>query len=174
MAGVPDYSRREAAFKLYAQYRNMSRVSKELKIPIQTLHSWKKQEKWQDKLTQLRDKLRTQHDVLKKADENFILEKDLSQLKLLEVLEQEVSKALLGEGRPKIEILEWKDLIKTLEFTAKERRLLMGEPTEREINTLEVPFLREEDLDKHIAELKRYIGEDKKPEDAGSPPDPTE
>ncbi len=154
MSGVPDFPRRERAFRLWAQYRNMSKVSKELKIPTQTLLSWKKSEQWEDKLAQLKDKLRGQYDVLKKAEDSFILEKDLAKIKLIEVLEEQVSKAIT-ENRVIID--KWSDIIKTLEFTTKERRLLMGEPTEREINTIEVQGMSEEDLDSHIGDLKKFI-----------------
>lgn len=155
MAGVPDLAKREAAFKLYAQLKNISRVSKELKIPPQTLHVWKKKEDWDGKLASLKDKLRAQLDTLKKAEEDFIVEKDVNKVKILEVLEAEVAKAITEQ---KVQITRWDDLIKTLEFCAKERRLLMGEPTERQDGAIEVSFMREEDLDKSIKELNRFLG----------------
>lgn len=156
MGGIPDFSRREKAFQLYAQYKNMSRVAKELKIPTQTIFRWKNELKWDDKLAQLRDKLRGQHDILEKAKDNFIVEKDLNDIKLIEILEEEVAKAITEK---RITITDWKDAIKTLEFTRKERRLLMGEPTDRPAGEIEVSFTREEDLDKHIKELQKIIGE---------------
>ena len=83
MSGVPDWPRREKAFNYYAQCHNLSKTSKELKIPIQTLTYWKKSEKWDEKLSILKDKLRSQHEILKKAEENFTLESDLGKLKLI-------------------------------------------------------------------------------------------
>lgn len=160
MSGRPDLARRDKAFHLYAQYRNMSKVSKELKIPTQTILRWKNEDQWELKLSQLKDRLRSQHEIIEKAKDNVVLEKDLSDLRLIETLEAEVAEAITSK---KIQILDWKDAIKTLEFTRKERRLIMGEPTDRPNGEIEVTFTREEDLDKHIDDLKRFIGE-KKPD----------
>jgi len=155
MAGVPDFSKREAAFRLYAQYRNLSKVSKELKIPTQTLHKWKKELQWNEKLSQLQDKLRGQKDILDKAADNFIVAKDLTELKLLDFLEEEVADVL---NKKKVGINSWRDVITTLDFVKKQRRLLLGETTEIEATTVEVHFTKEEDLDTHIEELQRVIG----------------
>lgn len=159
MSGVPDFSRREKAFKLYAQLKNISQVSKELKIPTQTLHNWKKEEHWDDKLDLLRDKLKTQLDLVKKGEDDLIVHKDMEKLNLLDILEQEVAQAITARG---LQINSWKDLIATLEFTTKERRLIMGEPTGREINSIEVSFMREEDLDKEIERLERFTKKEEK------------
>lgn len=154
MAGVPDFARRDKAFRLYAQYKNMSKVSKELKIPTQTLLVWKKQEKWDEKLAQLREKLKGQMEILQKAEDNFVIERDLQKIKLIEILEEEVAKAI---EEKKVVIEKWQDVIKTLEFTTKERRLLLGEPTDRTNGAIDVSFMKEEDLDKEIADLRRLI-----------------
>lgn len=154
MSGVPDFSRREKAFHLYAQLKNMSKVAKELKIPTQTLWAWKKSEKWDEKLDQLKDKLRGQYEVLKKAEDDFVLAQDISKVKLIEVLEGEVAKAITEK---RVVIDKWSDLIKTLEFTSKERRLLMGETTEIEKNCIEVKGMNEQEIDEHIKDLEKFI-----------------
>jgi len=160
MSGVPDFSRREQAFRLYAQYRNLSKVSKELKIPTQTLHKWKKDLQWEDKLAQLRDKLRGQVDIIERAKDNLSVAKDIQQLDFIALLEEEVAKAI---SEKTIVLTSWKDAIATLEYTTKQKRLLLGEVTEREVNSVEVSFTKEEDLDKHIEELQRFITNDKQP-----------
>lgn len=156
MAGVPDFSRREAAFRLYAEYKNLSKVSKELKIPTQTLNKWKKELKWEDKLALLRDKLRGQQEILDNAKDNFQVAQDLKEIALLELLEEEVADVLKTK---RITIRSWRDVITTLEFTKKQRRLLQGEPTEIPKGEIDVTFTREEDLDKHIEELQRLVGD---------------
>jgi hypothetical protein len=115
---------------------------------------------WEAKLAQLRDKLRGQQEILDNAKDNFQVSQDLNEIKLLQLLEEEVADVL---NHKKVGITSWRDVITTLEFTKKQRRLLQGEPTEIPKGEIDVTFTREEDLDKHIEELQRVIGDKPKP-----------
>lgn len=156
MAGVPDVVRRKKAFELYVQYKNMSKVSKELKIPTQTIHKWKTEENWDIKINQLRSKLQSQLDINQKAQDDINVQKDLAKLNALDLLDQKVAEAITSG---QVQIRTWKDIISTMEFTTKERRLILGEPTHRGDDAVDVSFTKEEDLDKHIEELKRFFNE---------------
>jgi hypothetical protein len=155
MGKVPDVHRRRQAFRLYVRYQNLLQVSKELGIPYPTLHGWYKEEHWDQQLKDRQERLRGSVDVIKKAQDNLILQDQISELKLLEHLEVTVHNLMLNEEvRPS----NWKDVIDTLKFVFQEKRLILGEPTERTVNTIEVSSMSEKDLDKEIENLHRLAG----------------
>lgn len=154
MSKIPDLDRRRQAFRLMARYRNMLQVSKELNIPYATLQRWAKEEDWDQKLKDRQARLQGSLDVLRRAQNNLILEDQVNELKILEHLETMIHEILLNEeARPS----SWRDVVETMKFVFQEKRLLLGEPTERTVNTIEVSSLKDEEIDKHINDLKRLI-----------------
>jgi hypothetical protein len=153
MSKLPDLERRRQAFRLYVRYQNLLQVSKELAIPYTTIHNWYKEEQWGQKLKDRQMRLQGSIDVIKKAQDNLILEDQVSELKLLEHLETTVHNIMLtDEVRPS----NWKDVIETLKFVFQEKRLILGEPTQRAVNTIDVSSMNEKDLDKAIEDLRRF------------------
>lgn len=152
MGKPQDINRRRQAFRLYCRYHNLLQVSKELGVPYPTLHVWYKEEGWDQQVKDRQVRLQGSVDVLKKAQDNLVLEDQISELKLLEHLEVTVHNILLNEeARPN----SWKDVIDTLKFVFQEKRLILGEPTERTINTIETSAMSEKDLDNAIEDLKK-------------------
>lgn len=155
MAKHIDVDKHQAAFRLYAKVRNKSRVSQELGIPVATIHVWAKQEGWDTKLNDLRSKLEGQIQILRDAKDNTIVQDQISSLNLLEHLETTIAEVLLeNQIRP----TRWSDVIQTLSFIQKEKRLITGQTTEITDGTLEVTAKNEEDIDKDIHTFLRLTG----------------
>lgn len=157
MGRLPDVERRQTAFRLFVRYRNKSQVSRETGIPVATLHVWAKEDSWELKLSDLQSTLQGQMEVLKDAQNDLVQKDMLTEMQLLEHLQNKISGALLGNL---IVPTTWQDVIKGLEFINKEKRLILGNPTERAINhdTIDVTGMKEEDLDRHIARMQSLIG----------------
>lgn len=162
-----DVDKHQQAFRLYAKCRNKSRVSKDLGIPVATIHVWAKQEGWDNKLNDLRSKLEGQLDVLRKAKDDAVLQDQVTQINLLEHLESIVADVLLeNQIRP----ARWSDVIQTLTFIQKEKRLITGQPTEIQDGAIEVTAKDEKDMDKDIHTFLRLTGRGNgknKPAEAG-------
>lgn len=168
MSRLPDFEKRQTAFRLFVRLRNVSRVSKETGIPVATLHVWKKEEQWEMKLTDIQKTVSSQVEVLKEAQTNLAVKDQLSELQLLELLQQKVSNALVNLN---IGPTTWKDVIAGMEYISKEKRLILGQPTERGIQTIEVSSMSGDELDKHIEEMQSLVA--KQPEIAQlAPPSP--
>ena len=84
-------------------------------------------------------------------EKNSILESEVNELKVLEMLEKEVYTVLLEKT---IKPTKWSDVIETVEMVTKQKRLLLGRPTERSVNTIDITGMDEKDLDGRIAALK--------------------
>ena len=164
MGKIPDVDRRRQAFRLYVRYQNLMQVSKETNIPYATLMRWKDEEDWEQKIKDRQGRLQGSLDILKKAQDNLILQDQVNELKLLEHLETTIHEILLSEEvRPS----SWKDVVDTLKFVFQEKRLILGEPTERTVNTIEVDAMKEEELDSNIDNLRRLVSANlEEPEDA--------
>jgi hypothetical protein len=154
MSQMQDVERRRQSFRLFARYQNLMQVSKELNIPYATLQRWSKEEDWPQRLKDRQTRLTGSLEVLQKAQNNLILEDQVNELKILEHLETMIHELLINEEvRPS----SWKDVVDTMKFVFTEKRLILGEPTERSVNTIEVSGLKEEDLDKNIASLRDLL-----------------
>jgi len=155
MAKHIDVDKHQAAFRLYAKVRNKSRVSQELGIPVATIHVWAKQEGWDTKLNDLRSKLEGQIQVLRDAKDNAVVQDQISSLNLLEHLETTIAEVLLeNQIRP----TRWSDVIQTLSFIQKEKRLITGQPTEIPDGTIEITAKNVEDVEKDINTFLRLTG----------------
>ncbi len=158
MAKPIDIDRRQRAYQLFARYRNISKVSKELGIPVATLHVWKKQEGWEEKLTRLQEQLKGSIAVLERAKDNVVVQEEIDQLNVLQHLETLVNQILVDNT---IRPAKWSDVIKTLEFVQKERRLLLGEKTENIKNIIEIEAKSEKDMEKDTDEFAKILGYEK-------------
>jgi len=161
MSRLPDFEKRQTAFRLYVRLRNVSRVSKETGIPPATLHVWKKEEQWEMKLADIQRTVSSQVEVIKEAQTNLAVKDQVSELQLLELLQVKVSNALVTLN---IGPTTWRDIIQGMEYISKEKRLILGHPTERAVNTIEVSSMDEEGLDKRIKEMQLLVS--KQPETA--------
>ncbi len=155
MARQPDLQTREDAYRLWAKIGNASKVAKEMKINIQTIHVWKKQDRWEERKARMQDKLAGQLQVMERAKENLVLDDAIQGIKLLSYLEEEVAKALITE---RVVIQSWKDVIDTMKFIQGEKRMILGEPTSR--TEIEVKGMSEKDLDDNIKDLMKFAGTD--------------
>lgn len=156
MPRPPQIEKRQAAFNLYLKCRNLLQVSRELDIPAATLHVWKRDGQWDEKILNQQQLLSHYQGVLQKAQENLQIDSQITELKLLEFLEAKVAELLLSENvRP----TSWKDVLITIDFVTKQKRLIMGEPTERGVHTIEASAMKEKDLDDEIQRLAKIVGE---------------
>jgi len=160
-----DVDRRQRAFQLFARYRNLSRVSKELGIPVATLHVWKKQEGWEEKLVTLQEQLKGSLSILEKAKDNAVVAGEIAQLNVLQHLETMVAEVLVGRT---IQMSKWSDVIKTLEYVQKEKRLLLGENTENVKNAIEIEKKDEKEMERDTEEYARLLGWEKKAQPVSS------
>src|SRR3970040_303874 len=96
MSKLPDVERRQTAFRLYVRFRNVSRVSKETGIPPATLHVWKKEGQWDQKVSDLQSTLSGQIEVMREAQNNLVAKDMLTEMQLLEHLQTKISTALLN------------------------------------------------------------------------------
>lgn len=159
MSKIPDIDRRRQCFRLYVRYQNLMQVSKETNVPYATLQRWKDEEDWEQKIKDRQNRLQGSLDILKKAQDNLILADQVNELKLLEHLETMIHEILLNEEvRPS----SWKDVVDTMKFVFQEKRLILGEPTERTVTTIEVNDMKDADLDSNIEDLRRLSGVDTK------------
>ncbi len=154
-----DVDRRQRAYQLYARYRNISKVSKELGIPVATLHVWKKQEGWDDKLINLQEQLKGSLEIIERAKDNTVVQGEIAQLNVLQHLETLVNQILVDNT---IRPAKWSDVIKTLEYVQKERRLLLGENTENVKNAIEIEAKDEKEMEKDTDEFARLLGYERK------------
>ncbi len=161
MSRLPDFEKRQTAFRLYVRLRNVSRVSKETGIPVATIHVWKKEEQWEMKLADIQKTVSSQVEVIKEAQTNLAVKDQVSELQLLELLQHKVSNALVELN---IGPTTWRDIIQGMEYISKEKRLILGQPTERATNTIEVSSMSGDELDKHIEQMQAIVS--KQPEAA--------
>jgi hypothetical protein len=144
---------REEAYRLWAKTGNLARVSKDLKINVQTLTRWRNDEKWEARKARLQDKLAGQLQVMDRAKDNLVLEDAIQGIKLLGYLEEKVAEALLTE---RVNIESWKDVLDTMKLIQQEKRLILGEPTSR--NAIEIKGMSEKDLDQNIRDMMKFCG----------------
>lgn len=155
MARRRNYADREKAFQLYAKLHcNKSAVGREMGIPVQTIAIWCKEEDWDNKLRALQTKLRSQYEILQKAKDNVVLQNKIGDLNILEAIELKVAEALTRDTG-QLQINSMKDAILAMEFVNKEKRLILGEPTERAF--IETTAKNEKQLDDEIDQLTELV-----------------
>lgn len=152
MSKLPDYERHQQAYRLYIRHRNISQVSKEIGIPVATLHVWKKKENWDEKAADVQARLQNALQVYERIEKNDLLDEQVTELKLLELLEKEVYNKLKdGSIKP----TSWKDLITTVDFVTRRRSLITGKPTER--TAIDITGMSEKDLDNQLSTLQALV-----------------
>ncbi len=128
-----DTYRREQAFRLYCKTRNVTRVSEELDIPAPTLFTWKKEDKWDERIQEVTSSIQEQ--IIDPTDASTIKsDADNEAVRnLSEGLADEInSLTLMSQTADAAVATKFKDLslqqvIKIKEFVAKQRILLLHE-----------------------------------------------
>jgi len=140
MPRTPDVYRRTQAFNLYAKYRNVSRVGKETGIPIATLFVWKKQDKWDDKIVEVQTNLKEQ---LSRSEESNGDNNGTAYDELAKDIANEINSLALMDIKADAAIedgyktMTLVNVIKTKEFTSKQRRILLGQTKDEEFDSVQ-------------------------------------
>lgn len=154
MSKLPDYERRSQAFRLFVRLRNISQVSKEIGIPVATLHAWKKEEEWERKVAEMQSRIQGALQVYDRIETNSLMDSQVCELKLLEMLEKEAYD-LLKNGTVKPS--SWRDVLQTVDLVTRRRALITGQPTERINGAIDVTSMDEKQLDEHTKNLQQIV-----------------
>jgi len=146
--GQKQIERRQRAFELWRRLGSLSAVSKVPGMPpIQTLSKWKKQDKWEERKNELQDLVRSQVEVLDEIKKSLSAEEDVKQLNFLRYLEMKVADVII---KGKVDIQTWRDVLETIRLIQNEKRLILGEPTQRSEVQLKIRDMSDEELEEQI------------------------
>ncbi len=156
MARSKDDEKRKQAYLSYKKNRNVAKVSEETGISATSLHRWKDEENWDNKLVVGQQKFSAFLDVMKQAETNELLKDDLKNFQLLDTLESIVAEKVYFE---EIVPTNWNDIISTIRFVVEQKRLILGKPTAHTVKDINVRVssLSESELDTDIERTKRAI-----------------
>jgi len=146
---------RRKAFELWMRLKSIAEVSKVPGMPKPpTLSRWKKEDRWEERAEQIKTMVKDQYEALEKAKDNVLVEEDVKYLRLLSYLENLTLENIMEK---RIEQVTWKDAIDTLRFTAQERRLILGLPTERTETEVLHRNLSDEELEERIKRQEEIL-----------------
>ena len=124
-----DLFNRNKAFHLYAKSRNVTNVAEELGIPGPTLFTWKREDRWDERIQEvevsLRDKITNSEDDSNEENEAVAaLTKSLAeQINSLNLMDQTADAAVADNFKE----VSLQQVIKIKEFTSKQRITLLRE-----------------------------------------------
>jgi len=157
--GQKQIERRQRAFELWRRLGSLSAVAKVPGMPpIQTLSKWKKQDKWEERKNEIQDLVRSQVEVLDEIKKSLSAEEDVKQLNFLKYLEMKVADVII---KGKVDIQTWRDVLETIRLIQNEKRLILGEPTQRSEVMVKIKEMSDEELEEQIKrkeELLRCTG----------------
>jgi len=146
--GQKQIERRQRAFELWRRLGSLSAVAKVPGMPpIQTLSKWKKQDKWEERRNEIQDLVRSQVEVLDEMKKSLSAEEDVKQLNFLRYLEMKVADVII---KGKVDIQTWRDVLETIRLIQNEKRLILGEPTQRSEVQLKIRDMSDEELEEQI------------------------
>jgi len=146
--GQKQIERRQRAFELWRRLGSLSAVAKVPGMPpIQTLSKWKKQDKWEERRNEIQDLVRSQVEVLDEIKKSLSAEEDVKQLNFLRYLEMKVADVII---KGKVDIQTWRDVLETIRLIQNEKRLILGEPTQRSEVQLKIRDMSDEELEEQI------------------------
>lgn len=113
MTKLSDPRKREEAFKTYCRYRDVSVVAQEQGVTLQTVYNWRREDHWDDKLSDITSRFQGVMNVLHRASEDLVMADMYSEVRLLEFLELQAGQSIITDGlRPKT----WNEALATLKF----------------------------------------------------------
>jgi len=153
-----DLFNRNKAFHLYAKSRNVTNVAEELGIPGPTLFTWKREDRWDERIQEvevsLRDKITNSDEAPEDNEAIISLTKSLAeQINSLNLMDQTADAAVADNFKE----IPLQQVIKIKEFTSKQRITLLRElkSDEKEKKGASAPTDPDtKDLEEKIAECR--------------------
>jgi len=119
---APD--KRKEAFKLFCRYDNKAMVARKLKVSAAIVYQWSRQDEWEVKREEIRNKLKIHFDFLRSAADNETVRLIVGDIAFLNHLQEIVSEKILTQA---IEPKTWRDVIETQRFISEQKEKILGQ-----------------------------------------------
>ncbi len=152
----PDIEKRRTAFDEYRRTGNQTRAAEAVGVAVSIVHSWKKEEDWDQKIKNGQEKFKSLLASVEKTDDNTVLQQRLKEKAILDGLEVLIYEAIYTGGIiPKT----FNDVVLGSKYISDQRRLLLGEPTSRTETKISimVASLSNDELDSSIKKIQGAI-----------------
>lgn len=127
MSRTIDQQRKDMAFRLYIKGQEPTSIAAELSVGVSTVQKWIRDDDWANKARVIRSRITDSLAITRRLKADTLMQDRLAELRMLEFLEGSAGDAIINGVRP----TTWSDVLKTLDYVSKQRKLLTGQPTER-------------------------------------------
>lgn len=147
---------RENAFRIYRRVRDLKKVAEYPGMPdVEVLKVWKEEDKWDERIREIEDKLETWGEVLKKLEGDAILRDDVFYYMLLNKILETTIKSMIEK---RLEPENWKEAMETIKFVFDQKRLLAGRPqVKAEVGIDMIKDLGEEQIRIYLKQIANLL-----------------
>lgn len=147
---------RENAFRIYRRVRDIKKVAEYPGMPdVEVLKVWKEEDKWDERIREIEDKLETWGEVLKKLEGDAILRDDVFYYMLLNKILETTIKSMIEK---RLEPENWKEAMETIKFVFDQKRLLAGRPqVKAEVGIDMIKDLGEEQIRIYLKQIANLL-----------------
>jgi len=147
---------RENAFRIYRRVKDIKKVSEYPGMPdVDVLKVWKEEDRWDEKVREIEEKLETWGEVLKKLEGDALLRDDVFYYMLLNKILETTIKSMIEK---RLEPENWKEVMDTIKFVFDQKRLLAGRPqVKAEVGIDMIKDLGEEQIRVYLKQIANML-----------------
>lgn len=147
---------RENAFRIYRRVKDIKKVSEYPGMPdVEVLKVWKEEDRWDEKVREIEEKLETWGEVLKKLEGDALLRDDVFYYMLLNKILETTIKSMIEK---RLEPENWKEVMDTIKFVFDQKRLLAGRPqVKAEVGIDMIKDLGEEQIRVYLKQIANML-----------------
>jgi len=147
--------KREQAFQLYKKLGSLKAVAELPGMPgYSTLLKWKEEDKWDERIEKMQEKLAKWEVILSKLENDSLLKDDVAHLMLLDKLLEKTIRAIVEKD---LEPSSWKEAMETLKMIFEQKRLLLGRATSKSEIDLDFTSMEEKEIRQTLRKINEIL-----------------